>query len=259
MTVNRITYRTLLALLFCCFQITGISVYAQQTAARKDSIVNIPQAKKHRIESNKSHQALSTADSLDMVNKKNMKEVTSPLSVTAPTDSLSLQKQKPQFIPNPGRATWLAAVFPGAGQIYNRKYWKLPIIYGGLVACTYALSFNNKYYKDYSKAYVDLTDGNSKTTSYLNFLSPNYDITGKEDWLKKVFKQKKDSYRRYRDMSIFSFIGVYLVSIIDAYVDAELSSFDISPDIGMRINPAVINDNHSLGNNALGVQCSIKF
>lgn len=92
----------------------------------------------------------------------------------------------------------------------------------------------------------------------MNFLSPGYNIEGKEDWLKKVFKQKKDSYRRYRDLSIFSFIGVYLVSIIDAYVDAELSNFDISPDIGLQINPAVINDNHS-SKNALGIQCSIKF
>ena len=261
MIVNKFTYRIFFTLLLCIFQVTGINLHAQQTTSRADSVINVPQAKRHRIESNKSKQELSTADSLEMVNKKSMKEIGSPVKLdpsVMQTDSLSLTKQKPVFIPNSSRATWLAAVFPGGGQIYNRKYWKLPIIYGGFVACTYALSFNNKYYKDYSQAYLDLMDNDTKTNSYMNFLSPGYKIEGKEDWLKKVFKQKKDSYRRYRDLSIFSFIGVYLVSIIDAYVDAELSNFDISPDIGLQINPAVINDNHS-SKNALGIQCSIKF
>jgi hypothetical protein len=259
--VNKFTYRILFALLLCIFQVAGINLHAQQTTSRKDSVINVPQAKRHRIESSKPKKELSTADSLEMVNNKNMKEIGAPMKLdpsAMQTDSLSLAKQKPTFIPNSSRATWLAAVFPGGGQIYNRKYWKLPIIYGGFVACTYALSFNNKYYKDYSQAYLDLMDNDAKTTSYMNFLSPGYKIEGKEDWLKKVFKQKKDSYRRYRDLSIFSFIGVYLVSIIDAYVDAELSNFDISPDIGLQINPAVINDNHS-SKNALGIQCSIKF
>ncbi|WP_321520056.1 DUF5683 domain-containing protein [uncultured Bacteroides sp.] len=259
MIVNKFTYRILFALLFCSIQATGIDLYAQQITSKADSIINVPQARKHRIDSSTPQQKMSTADSLEKVNKKNMKEIGSPLKIDQSamlTDSLS--KQKPVFIPNSGRATWMAAIFPGGGQIYNRKYWKLPIIYGGLIACTYALSFNNKYYKDYSQAYLDLMDSNDNTKSYMNFLSPGYVVAGKEDWLKKVFKQKKDSYRRYRDLSIFSFIGVYLVSIIDAYVDAELSNFDISPDIGLQINPAVINDNHS-SKNALGVQCSIKF
>jgi len=116
-----------------------------------------------------------------------MKEIGSPLKVDQSamlTDSLS--RQKPVFIPNSGRATWLATVFPGGGQIYNRKYWKLPIIYGGLIACTYALSFNNKYYKDYSQAYMDLVDNNSKTTSYLNFLTPGYDVETNKTWLTTV-------------------------------------------------------------------------
>lgn len=190
-----------------------------------------------------------------------MTEIASPMKIdqsVMQTDSMSALSKKPLFIPNSSRAVWLAAVFPGGGQIYNRKYWKLPIIYGGLMACTYALSWNNKYYKDYSQAYLDLMDSDASTTSYLNFLAPNYDITGKETWLKTVFKNKKDSYRRYRDLSIFAFIGVYLVSIIDAYVDAELSNFDITPDIGLQVNPAVINQNH-LSKNTLGIQCSIKF
>ncbi len=260
MTVNKLTYRILITLLLCAIQVTGIDLYAQQTITKADSTINIPQARKHRQDSSSPKQNVSTADSLELINQKNISDIDSPLKLDPSqisTDSMSVLK-KPLFIPNSTKATWLAAVFPGGGQIYNRKYWKLPIIYGGFVACTYALSWNNKYYKDYSQAYQDIMDDDDKTTSYLNFLSPGYDVEAKKDWLKTVFKNKKDSYRRYRDLSIFAFIGVYLVSIIDAYVDAELSNFDITPDIGLQINPTVINNNHS-AKNTLGVQCSIKF
>ena len=261
MTVNKSTYCLLFTLLLCTIQATGINLYAQQTISRTDSVIDVPQARKHRLDSSIPQRKLSTSDSLEQVNNKNMKDIASPLEVTQSmmqTDSMSAPKQKPIFIPNSGKATWLAAVIPGGGQIYNRKYWKLPIIYGGFVACTYALSWNNKYYKDYSQAYLDIMDDDDNTNSYMNFLSPGYDVESKKEWLKTVFKNKKDSYRRYRDLSIFAFIGVYLVSIIDAYVDAELSNFDISPDIGLQINPAVLNDNHS-PKNTLGIQCSIKF
>jgi len=260
LTVNKLTYRILITLLLCAIQVTGIDLYAQQTITKADSTINIPQARKHRQDVSSPKKKISTADSLELINKKNISDINSPLKLDQSqmsTDSMSVLK-KPLFIPNSTKATWLAAVFPGGGQIYNRKYWKLPIIYGGFVACTYALSWNNKYYKDYSQAYQDIMDNDDKTTSYLNFLSPGYDVEAKKDWLKTVFKNKKDSYRRYRDLSIFAFIGVYLVSIIDAYVDAELSNFDITPDIGLQINPTVINNNHS-AKNTLGVQCSIKF
>lgn len=261
MTVKNSTYRLLITLLLCSIQATGIDLYAQQTKSAADSAILVPQARKHRIDSKVSLQERSIADSLEQVNNKNMEEINSPLKVdplAMRSDSMQAAASRKIFIPSSSKATWLAAVFPGGGQIYNRKYWKLPIIYGGFVGCAYAFSWNSKYYKDYSQAYLDLMDSDDKTNSYLNFLAPNYNITGKEEWLKKVFKQKKDSYRRYRDMSVFAFIGVYLVSIIDAYVDAELSNFDISPDIGLQINPAVINENHSQ-KNVFGVQCSLKF
>ena len=161
-------------------------------------------------------------------------------------DSIGAQDQKyiknlkkKKFTPNPQRALWLALVCPGAGQIYNRKYWKLPILYGGLLGCTYAFLWNQQMYKDYSQAYLDIMDNDPNTKSYLDLLPPNYDITGKEDQFKKIFKNKKDFYRRYRDLSIFSFIGVYLLSVVDAYVDAQLSVFDISKDLSLRIVPAV--------------------
>lgn len=176
-------------------------------------------------------------------------------------------------IPNPTRATWLAIVFPGGGQIYNRKYWKLPIVYGGFAGCAYALTWNNNMYRDYSKAYLDIMDGDPSTTSYYDLIRGNVvidEINGAGvSQYSAALKRQKDYYRRYRDISVFAFIGVYLLSIVDAYVDAELSNFDIGPDISMRVEPAVINNstNNQYGramvgnfkNSALGLQCSIRF
>ena len=164
-----------------------------------------------------------------------------------------------QFIPNPGRALWLSAVFPGAGQIYNRKYWKLPIFYGGFLGCTYALLWNQQMYMDYSQAYLDIMDDNPNTNSHLEMLPPRYDITGKEERFKTIFKNKKNYYRRYRDLSAFCFVGVYLLSIVDAYVDAHLSIFDISPDLSLQVQPAIIERKGLSPNNSYGVGCSFNF
>ena len=97
------------------------------------------------------------------------------------------------------------------------------------------------------------------TKSYEDFLPLNSSISGQEERFKELFKKRKDLYRRQRDLSIFCFIGVYLLSVIDAYVDAELSDFDISKDIGLKVEPAVFNDGNSKNLNAVGFQCSLKF
>ncbi len=144
------------------------------------------------------------------------------------------------FQPDPIRAMWLGLVFPGGGQIYNRKYWKLPIFYGGFLGCMYALTWNNMMLRDYSQAYLDIMDDDPNTASYMNMLPPNYNMEGREERFKEIFRNRKDRYRKYRDMSIFSFIGVYALSVVDAYVDAELSSFDISPSLSLHLEPAVI-------------------
>lgn len=174
------------------------------------------------------------------------------------------QQVQKAFVPKPTKALWLSLVLPGAGQIYNRKYWKLPIIYGGFLGCAYALTWNQMMYRDYSQAYLDIMDDDPNTKSYLDMLPPRYDITGREDQFKKIFKRKKDFYRRYRDLSAFCFIGVYLLSVVDAYVDAQLSEFDISPDLSMKVEPAVIGPPKLMGGTtsgraAYGVGCSLRF
>lgn len=181
-----------------------------------------------------------------------------PDSITDRQDTKPVASK--MWIPDSNRAVWLATLFPGAGQIYNKKYWKLPIFYGGFVACTYALTWNNRMYKDYSQAYLDIMDSDPRTNSFVDFLPPNYDTSNEAvlNQLKSTFKNKKDYYRKYRDLSIFAFIGVYVISIIDAYVDAELSTFDISPDLSMGINPAILNDESSR-RNAYGLQYRLTF
>ena len=93
--------------------------------------------------------AIVTADSLEEVNRQNLERIETPVMPSVvKADSLPPVMPKKLFVPNPTKATWYAIVFPGGGQIYNRKYWKLPIIYGGFAGCAYALSWNGKMYKD---------------------------------------------------------------------------------------------------------------
>ena len=167
--------------------------------------------------------------------------------------------KKTRFIPDPQRALWLSLIIPGAGQFYNRKLWKIPIVYGGFLGCLYALTWNNQMYKDYSQAYLDIMDDDPNTKSYVNMLPINYDITGREEQYKEIFKNKKNYYRKYRDMSIFAMIGVYLLSVVDAYVDAELSSFDISRDLGLKLEPAIFNTSKNLTNAFVGIQFNLTF
>lgn len=205
-------------------------------------------------------------------------------AITAPIDTARLyaandsvqhskktehQTTKTKWIPDSKRATWVALLIPGGGQIYNRKYWKLPIIYGGFVGCAYAMTWNGQMYSDYSQAYLDLMDDDPNTKSYEDFLPPNYKLEGNESQIQNIFKRKKDYYRRYRDLSVFAFIAVYALSVIDAYVDAELSNFDISKDLSLKIEPTIIDNNNNLSKSnqrlqlnrktTVGLQCSLRF
>lgn len=144
------------------------------------------------------------------------------------------------FNPDPSRAVWLSALVPGLGQVYNRRYWKLPIIIGGFMGLGYATSWNNNQYKDYTQGYRDLTDSDPATNSYMNFFPPN---TKEGDfdtqWLTNTMKSRKDYYRRNRDLCIICLVGLYLLCMVDAYVDASLAHFDISDNLSMDVQPAM--------------------
>lgn len=145
------------------------------------------------------------------------------------------------FNPDPTRAVWMSVLFPGLGQVYNRRYWKLPIIVGGFMALGYGTSWNNGQYQDYSQAYRDLLDNDPSSNSYMNFFPPNTDEGSLDkSWLTNVMKSRKDFYRRNRDLCIICMVGVYLLCVVDAYVDASLAHFDISPDLSMDVAPTIL-------------------
>lgn len=207
-------------------------------------------------------------DSLERANQATLKELEKPIELaTEVKDSIKTTiavapphptTPRKVWLPNSTKATWLAVVFPGGGQIYNRKFWKLPIIYGGFAGCAYALTWNGKMYNDYSQAYLDIMDDDPNTNSFLDLL-PNRLSNYSETQLKEIIRKRKDMFRRYRDLSIFAVIGVYLISIVDAYVDAELSNFDITPDLSMRIEPTIFSDKQGSRSHSVGVQCSFRF
>lgn len=233
------------------------SVNTKKKTEAADSLI-IRSAEKDSVSLNKD--SLYTDENLRKIESLEAPVDTAMLSMKS--DSVMQQspvKQKKRWIPDSNKSVWMAMVLPGAGQIYNRKYWKLPIIYGGFVGCAYALTWNTKMYNDYSQAYIDIMSDNPANDSYKDFIPSYIDIESNKEYYQNLFKNAKDGYRRQRDLSIFAFIGVYLLSVIDAYVDAELSDFDISKDLSMKLEPTVFNDVYRKRPQGIGLQCNIKF
>ena len=164
--------------------------------------------------------------------------------------------------PNSSKAL-LWALLPGGGQIYNRKYWKLPIVWGAFMTCYYSVTWNHRQYQDYHAAYRDLSSEDpSKNTSWLAFAPAGAkaeDYKTYQATLKSTLKRGNDFYRRYRDLSILASVLVYGLSILDAYVDAELYTFDISPDLSLRVAPEVGLPKLGIPSYQLGVNCSLTF
>ena len=146
------------------------------------------------------------------------------------------------FAPNPTLAL-LYALIPGGGQFYNRKYWKIPLVLAAATACTYAVSWNARLYNEYHTAYVDFMNENPLEKDSWKGFVPNggnpADYVGDGN-IQSRLKKGTELYRRNRDLSIIASAAVYLLSIIDAYVDAELFLFDVSPNLSMSLAPSLI-------------------
>ena len=136
--------------------------------------------------------------------------------------SFSVFSQKVVKDKSPKKAAIYSAILPGSGQVYTKKYWKVPIIYGGLITSAYFINDNTKNYKTYKDAaLISIENGNSDQLGY-------------------TYSQLitlKDYYRRNREVSYFSFIGVYVLNVLDASVSAHLFHFDVSDDISLNIQP----------------------
>ncbi len=178
-------------------------------------------------------------------------------------DSVKLARQlkreqrvlaRTNFKPDPNKSLWLALTFPGAGQIYNRKYWKLPIIYGGAMGVAYAISYYGGHYNDYMRGYRDYLDSDPNTNYHLELLPQGYPESSAGTYVKNAV----NSYRRYRDIFIVVGVAVYALSVIDAYVDAQLADFDISTDLSMKVRPKLDVELHT-GKPTAGCQMQIYF
>ena len=196
-----------------------------------------------------------------LVGVQDTTELHTPASPDFREQALKIHDQV-NWQPNSSKAL-LWALLPGGGQIYNRKYWKLPIVWGAFMTCYYSVTWNHRQYQDYHAAYRDLSSEDpSKNTSWLAFAPAGAkaeDYKTYQSTLKSTLKRGNDFYRRYRDLSILASVLVYGLSILDAYVDAELYTFDISPDLSLRVAPEVGLPKLGIPSYQLGVNCSLTF
>jgi hypothetical protein len=170
-------------------------------------------------------------------------------------DTLSVSKPPRRvFKAEPLRATMLAIAFPGMGQIYNKKYWKVPIVYAGFGGVIFAMDYNSSRYITYLKAYQDLTDAIPETASYLDLpglkdvdpstydpvLHPETYKPSDYSWYKDRMLRMVDYFKKYRDLSYIGIAAWYLLTILDANVDASLFDYDVSDNLDLEVKPVII-------------------
>lgn len=142
---------------------------------------------------------------------------------------------KTNDVSNVKKATTLACIFPGAGQIYNRSYWKVPFVVGGFASMVYCIDWNNRGFQRFKKAYNLLADYEQNPDKYPN--GPTDEFRGR--YSASYIKNMRDNFRRNRDLCIIITGALYALQIIDAHVDAHLKDYDISDDLSMNIEPIV--------------------
>ncbi|MCE7056482.1 DUF5683 domain-containing protein [Algoriphagus sp. AGSA1] len=160
-------------------------------------------------------------------------------------DTLTTDTSKSEYplLPkNPKKATILSAVLPGAGQVYNGKAWKVPLIYGGLITDIYFINFNNRRYQIFREALADFDDGNTTDFPSLN----------RDGLVRNV-----NYWRSNRDLCYLVLVGIYALNIIDANVDAHLSGFDVSDDIALKFEPHY--ERFSSNNTSVGLSVKLYF
>lgn len=180
----------------------------------------------------------------------------SSFSQNSPKDSIKIRGDGENH--SARRATIYSAVLPGLGQIYNRKYWKIPIVYGGFATLGYFINFNNEQYVTFKRAYSDLIDNDPYTTSYLDLknVNPTFLRADKISAFTENLRGAKDNWRRYRDMVVIGTAVFYALNIIDASVDANFFNFNISDDLSMIWIPGPV---MCMDNKTMGIHCRITF
>lgn len=247
MKETRFPYRLVLLCIAFFWQAQSLSVHAQEKV----------QSKRHLQASHRNEQRNQDSTLLMTATPSEPDLILASDSFLLAGDSLALSIETEVFRPDPKKALWYAVLCPGLGQVYNRKYWKLPIVAGAAVGLAYAVSWNGKYYATYTLAYRDLTDNDPNTNSFMDL---NYG--GSTAQLNTLLKNRQQKFRRQRDLSIIGAIGTYLICILDAYVDAELFDFNVSPDLSFQIQPELKPNSmpwEPAGSGCLNVSCCFRF
>lgn len=247
------------------FIIATLNLSAQNnnidTPLTTDSIFQQPDS---TIISSLEQEIINIADSIvNQIIKEDSIIAKSIDSITISTKKELANLEINTFKPSPKKAVIYSAIFPGLGQIYNKKYWKLPILYGGFVGVSYAITWNNSHYQDYFGGYSDIIDGNPETIRWHKLVPYQYRDDPEsidKNWFGGVLKDRKNYFRYYRDLSIIIGVALYGLGIVDAYVDAQLFDFDVSPDLSLRIEPILMKrtSSHYLSD-SFGFKCSFSF
>ncbi len=180
----------------------------------------------------------------------------SAYSQTAENDSVKISRPKVEH--SPRRATIYSAVLPGLGQIYNRKYWKVPLVYGGFATFGYFINFNNEQYVIYRQAYSDIIDNDPNTNSFTKLKGINQSLLQPDriNNLTEALRNQKDYWRRNRDLVVISTVAFYALNIIDASVDANFFNFDISDDLTINWIPGPV---MCMDKQLIGIHCRFTF
>ena len=169
---------------------------------------------------------LMTMISLNVTAQSDTIRTTNPQEQPEQNNNVQLLKDTTTKKHSPKKAARLSALLPGLGQAYNKKYWKIPVVYAALGTSTYFIINNNKEHKKYKKAYIARTDNDSTTVTLLKYTTEN-------------IKLRRDYYRRNLELSIVATAGIYILNIVDATVDAHLFDFNVNENLSMRIEPQV--------------------
>lgn len=162
--------------------------------------------------------------------------------VFEPTDTVQIKSYASEY--DPEKALFYATVLPGLGQIYNKKYWKLPLVYGGFVWAGYGLSVYQEGYVKYKK-------------QLFQNLELGVDVNPESGYSTDVLRSVVDEARRNRDLMIIVLAGVYILQIVDAHVDAHLKEFDVNPRLQVKIEPLL--DNNAMTGRQTGLALVIRF
>jgi hypothetical protein len=158
-------------------------------------------------------------------------------------------KQEIDKIHSPRKATILSAVLPGLGQAYNKKYWKMPVVYVGIGAFSYLAFGNQAEFTRYKNAYIIRHDGGVDEFTLGD---------GTQIYNDQALINSMDKYRKQRDLCLIGALVFYALQIVDANVDANLFDFDISDDLSLKISPSDFNQVY-MRTPVIGINCKIKF